>query len=808
MKASVYFLAILPLLLPVASEQLVIPQVEASVQSMLHNLSAYVNYKAPPGVQTEHVGPAKLIVQDASTPYWYENINHQGISAFGPSGYVVYRNVMNYGATGNGVTDDTAAINAAINAGPTCNKGCTSSTTQPAVVYFPAGTYLVSSPINQAYYTQLIGNPNAPPTIKGTAGFGGFALIDADPYYTQYLNWNSTNVFFRQIRNFVIDTTDMPVTSAATGIHWPTAQATSLQNVVFQLSAASGTQHVGLFIESGSAGFMTDLVFNGGLKGGAFGNQQFTMRNLTFNNCVTAISHFWDWGWTYEGISINNCGTGIAINAGGASSPLVGSITLIDSQFTNVPVGISTAYTPSSTGNTSGSVIMENVDITNVPVMVQDPSGTVLAGTSGTTNFAAWGQGHEYTPNGPTSLQGSFTPNSRPGVLLSGSTYYTRSKPQYADLPVSSFQSTRSGGAAGNGVADDTSALQAVINSAAAAGNVVFWDAGTYKVTSTLTMPPGSKWVGESYSVIMSSGSFFNDMNNPQPVVQVGSAGEGGYVEWSDMMQSQLKALKLEHFRAILIQWNLATSGTPSGMWDVHARIGGFTGSQLQVAQCPTTTGSNPVNTNCIGGYMTMHITAGASGLYMENCWLWTADHDIDDSSNTQVTIYNGRGLYIESTAGTFWLVGTAVEHHTLYQYQLANTQNIFMGQIQTETPYYQPNPGASTPFPAVSSLNDPIMSATDDAWGLRILSSSNILIYGAGLYSFFNDYSTSCSAVGAGENCQSSIFSIDSTASSVSVYNLNTVGSNSMVDIGGTSVANYAQNVNVFPDTIVLFRT
>ncbi len=30
---------------------------------------------------------------------------------------------------------------------------------------------------------------------------------------------------------------------------------------------------------------------------------------------------------------------------------------------------------------------------------------------------------------------------------------------------------------------------------------------------------------------------------------------------------------------------------------------------------------------------------------------------------------------------------GTGVEHHTLYQYQLANTQNIVMGFIQTETP-------------------------------------------------------------------------------------------------------------------------
>ncbi len=53
---------------------------------------------------------------------------------------------------------------------------------------------------------------------------------------------------------------------------------------------------------------------------------------------------------------------------------------------------------------------------------------------------------------------------------------------------------------------------------------------------------------------------------------------------------------------------------------------------------------------------MSMHITPSAGGLYIENVWLWTADHDIDDASNRQVTIFNGRGLLIESTAGTFWL--------------------------------------------------------------------------------------------------------------------------------------------------------
>lgn len=95
------------------------------------------------------------------------------------------------------------------------------------------------------------------------------------------------NVFFRQIRNFVIDTTNIPAGNAATGIHWPTSQATSLQNIVFNMPTASNVVHVGLFMEEGSGGFVTDLTFNGGATGASMGNQQFTMRNLKFNNCKT-----------------------------------------------------------------------------------------------------------------------------------------------------------------------------------------------------------------------------------------------------------------------------------------------------------------------------------------------------------------------------------------------------------------------------------------------------------------------------------------------------------------------------------------
>ena len=115
----------------------------------------------------------------------------------------------------------------------------------------------------------------------------------------------------------------------------------------------------------------------------------------------------------------------------------------------------------------------------------------------------------------------------------------------------------------------------------------------------------------------------------------------------------------------------------------------------------------------------------------MEKTWLWTADHDLD-TSFTNITVYSGRGLYTESEKGSIWLVASAVEHHGLYQEQLAKTQDIFIGQVQMETAYYQPHPDISTPFHAVRGLNDPtdaamckINGTNCDGWGLIIVDNS-----------------------------------------------------------------------------------
>ncbi|ODQ49670.1 pectin lyase-like protein [Saitoella complicata NRRL Y-17804] len=736
---------------------------------------------------------------------WIQSITHNGTAAFNsnPSSYVVYRNVKDYGAVGDGVTDDTAAINKAISAGGRCGQGCSSSTIQPALVYFPGGTYLVSSPIQMYYFTQLVGDKNNMPTIKGASGFSGMALIDSDPYDSSGTNWwTNQNNFYRQVRNFILDTSS--VSAGATCIHWQVAQATSLTNLVFNMKSSDQ----GIFMDNGSGGFMSDLIFNGGKYAMWVGNQQFTSRNITINNAATAIFMNWNWGWTFKSLYINNCNIGLDITSGGSSNGQVGGVILMDAVITNTPVGVATVMSSSSSPEAAGSLLLDNVQVTNVPKIVASPSGsTILAGSIGSTTITSWGQGHVYTS--ATSVasfkQGTLTGPSKSSSLLHGGVggafWFERSRPQYEQYGVDQFVSVKAMGAAGDGYTDDTVAIQKTLNKYAGC-KIVYFPAGSYVVTNTITIPAGSRIVGEVWSTVMAYGSNFADSSNPIPMWKVGNVGDDGVVEISDM----LFTTKGPAPGAILVQWNIrdpAGSQGVSGMWDSHFRIGGAIGTQLQTSQCPT---SAAVSAACEGSFLKLHITSEAS-FYGENLWIWTADHDLDISAQTQISLYNARGVLIEAEQGPVWLYGTASEHSVMYQYSIINAANVLMTMIQTETPYYQSTPLAPTPFSTNSAYNDPDFSgcASNDvecnmAWGLRIVDSANIYLYGGGLYSFFQDYSQTCLE---DETCQASIVDIESS-SAIYLYNLNTVGIVNMVTLDGASVAKQADNTDTFASTIM----
>ncbi|KZT57414.1 glycoside hydrolase family 55 protein [Calocera cornea HHB12733] len=725
-------------------------------------------------------------------PYWMQNIQHQGTSPYNsdPSSYQVYRNVKDFGAVGDGVTDDTAAINAAISSGTRCGDGCASSTTAPALVFFPSGTYLISSPIISYYYTEMVGDARNMPMLLASSSFSGAAVIDADPY-TAYGQWYvNQNNFFRSIRNLVIDLTQTPATANSIAIHWQVSQATSLVNVVVDMSTASDTNHLGINMENGSGGFMSDLIFNGGKTGISVGNQQFTVRNITVNNAQTGIAANWNWGWTFQGVTINNCQVGMQIATGGTTSAnqAVGGEVIIDAQVYNTPTFIKT--TTAQRTSFAGGIVLSNIQLNNVPVAVADPDGTVLAG--GTTTIQQWAQGNVYTGTSATPhyQQASLTPPYKPSSLLdSTGRIFGRSRPQYADYAVSQFQSVKSMGAKGDGVTDDTAAIQATFDQYAGC-KIIYFDAGTYYVTNTIQIPADTIVVGEVWSVIMGGGSVFSNGAAPVPVVQVGAHGSSGILEISDIVFSTRGPAP----GAIIIEWNVGqTTQGSAGAWDTHVRTGGFDGSNLLYATCANTTATYAA---CEAAYLDVHITSGASA-YLENFWMWTADHDLDTPGNGQLDIYNGRGLLSESANGPVWLIGTASEHHTMYQYNIANSQNFYGGLMQTETAYYQPNPAATAPFQPSGLYWDPQSYVSGKGWSLYVQNSSNILVFGAGFYSFFNAYDPSCQGT---STCNAQIVDVVSS-SPVSIYGLATVATTYQLSVNSNAVVAASNDHSGFAD-------
>ncbi|KAL8635578.1 MAG: hypothetical protein Q9228_006943, partial [Teloschistes exilis] len=605
--------------------------------------------------------------------YWLDEQDHtgnaRGYAPFaGNNNYPVYRNVKSYKAAGDGKTDDTAALQDAINAdGNGGNRYKNEVTTRPAQVFVPGGTYILTRKLDMRLNTIVVGDPNDMPVFKASSNFQGNVMIDGNDFATD--GASGTTNFFMAFKNIAIDTTNINKDTSVTALRWGVAQACHLTNIRIQMPNDS-KGHTGIDLNQGSTIAVSDISITGGAVGIRNNNQQVLFKDISFKYCTTALAQSGGFVVVLQGARIDTCGLGVDTSGAGQ----LGSVVILDSNSVNSGPMIKFFDSSNSSGDRKDQIVIENLSFSgNNPVAI-GMDGTVKLQNMKNVDTWIWGN---VSPG--VYQTGKTVTTKRSPQLLSNGKFFTKAQPTYADWTSDKIVNIRSS-VKGDGKTDDAASLNAILADNAKNGKLSYFPYGVYIVKSTLYVPPGTRIVGEAWPVISGIGSFFGDKTNPKPVIMVGKPSETGLAQIQDMRFTVADIAP----GAIILQINLSPSSTNTpgdvALWNTHVTVGGMADTNINTA-C-----SSPNTASCLAAFLMVHLTPSSSA-YIENMWGWTADHSLERGGRQNIA--TGRGILVQATRAT-WLTGTGFEHNTLYNYNLHAAQNVYAGLQQCETAYWQ----------------------------------------------------------------------------------------------------------------------
>ncbi|KAM3508490.1 hypothetical protein MY10362_001148 [Beauveria mimosiformis] len=632
-------------------------------------------------------GESALEERRSASSWFLPNLDHTSapVRGYVPNlptyDYPVYKSVKS--------GDSQGLLNAITSDGPSGNRNNCWLAGQPRVIYLAPGTYTLSSTLYMYTDTVIIGDASNPPVIKASSGFNGDYLIvggQGDGSDRPCGGFGGETHFSIMFKNVILDTTSNAGKTGFTALSWAVAQNCALVNVKINMPQGA---HTGMVMGPGSTISVSDVHFTYGNVGLHWaGHQQGQLKGMSFDKCTTGI--LIDGGNTISILapSCNTVGNCIVLNSG---NPWVA---VIDGQNTNSgDFFTSKVQYP--------NFMLENISNNNGQINLVTVGGNAKVG--GKNSLGAYIYGNTRGANPIYQTNPTEKAPNRPAALAPGGKYPSLSAPQYADKKISDVINLKdvnqNGGfnLHGDGNVDDTQALQGALNTAASKGKIAYLPFGVYKVTSTVTIPPGTELYGEAWSTISGSGNAFASASNPTPVVQIGSTpGQKGTARVQDIRFTVHEALA----GAILLRINMA--GNSPGDVAVFNSLNTIGGTRDTDIDCSD-------ESNCKAAYLGVHLAAGSSA-YIDNFWSWVADHSVDDSGKGIRAAVKG-GVLVESTVGT-WLAGFGSEHYWLYQASYHNAANVFVGMFQSETNYNQATHGAPlNPQPFSTTSSDPDFS-------------------------------------------------------------------------------------------------
>lgn len=439
-----------------------------------------------------------------------------------------------FGAKGDGVTDDTAAIQAALNAYPNGGR----------IIYLPDGVYLVSDRLSWAAGTPGTGNDYKNIILQGQSEHGtivqlknnavGFTNPNA-PKAVIYTGPSPAQRFRNAIRNLTLDTGTG--NEGAIGIQFNASNQGTVRDVTIRSGDGSGINGLDMsFTDEIGPLLVKDVTIRGfqyGIRTGYTVNSQ-TFEHITLQN--QSVYGFYNAGQVINirGLTSTNAVTAV-YNAGGR-------LTLIDSLLTGTG-GASSK--PAIQSNFPLDLLVRNTTTSGYQAAILNETSTVAEPTIG-----------EFVSGGVTSQFSS------PMQTLNLPIKETPDVP-WDDPSTTPWANVVSYGAIPNDGQDDTVAIQAAIDSGR---TTVYFPVGGYNLQGTVLVRNNVRRVlGTEANVIVGSESNptnpgFKLVEGSSPVVVFERLQSGYYAN---------PTFENASARTIVIRQSLNVSGRMTGTGDV-----------------------------------------------------------------------------------------------------------------------------------------------------------------------------------------------------------------------------------------------